>query len=98
MNLDRLVQRLLGRATCRLAARSRLGPKARIRNALGKTDAITVDEDSLILGELLTFAHGGRVSIGKWSFVGEGARLWSGSEITVGDRTLISQGVNILRR
>ncbi len=41
------------------------------------------------------FAHGGRILFGEWCFVGEGTRVWSASSVTIGDRVLISHGVNI---
>jgi acetyltransferase-like isoleucine patch superfamily enzyme len=68
---------------------------ARIVNLRGDRKAIRVGTRSVIGGELLTFAHGGRISIGEWCFVGEGARIWSANGIDIGDRVLISHGVNI---
>jgi acetyltransferase-like isoleucine patch superfamily enzyme len=47
------------------------------------------------LGELLTFARGGKIEIGEWCFVGEGTRIWSALEIIIGDRVLIGHNVNI---
>jgi acetyltransferase-like isoleucine patch superfamily enzyme len=49
----------------------------------------------MILGELLTFAHGGQIQIGAWCYVGEGTRIWSASRVTIGDRVLIAHNVNI---
>jgi acetyltransferase-like isoleucine patch superfamily enzyme len=49
----------------------------------------------MILGELLTFAHGGRIQIGEWCYVGEGTRIWSALCVTIGDRVLIAHNVNI---
>lgn len=95
MNLDRLIQRCLGRATCILAPGARLGRTARIRNIVGDSARIRVGGGSLVLGELLTFAHGGEIAIGAWCFVGENVRLWSGARIAVGDRVLIAHDVNI---
>lgn len=95
MNLDRLIQRCLGRATCVLAPGARLGRTARIRNIVGDSDRIRVGGDSLVLGELLTFAHGGEILIGSWCFVGEGSRLWSGARISIGDRVLIAHNVSV---
>jgi acetyltransferase-like isoleucine patch superfamily enzyme len=44
---------------------------------------------------LMTFAHGGRIEIGQWCFLGEGARIWSAVHISIGNRVLISHSVNI---
>jgi acetyltransferase-like isoleucine patch superfamily enzyme len=57
--------------------------------------AVRVGRHSLIAGDLLTFAHGGEISIGEWCYVGAGSRIWSASSIRIGDRVLISHGVNI---
>ena len=79
MNLDYMARRVLGRPTCSLAAHAKLYPSARIRNASGRDAHIRVGSRSMILGELLTFAHGGEIEIGEWCYVGEGTRIWSAS-------------------
>ena len=95
MNLDYLIQRLMGRATCRLRPDAVLGRHARIRNIRGDNDKIVVGSHSRIFGELLTFAHGGEIKIGEWCFVGEGTRIWSAASIEIGNRVLISHNVNV---
>ncbi|TWB02023.1 acyltransferase [Bradyrhizobium stylosanthis] len=95
MNLDYHLQRLLGRATCRLGPRAKLMRTARIRNIRGDDDCIAVGANSIIRGELLTFAHGGRIELGAWCYVGEGSRIWSAASVRIGDRVLIAHGVNI---
>lgn len=94
-NADYLMQRLSGRATCRLAAGAVLGAGARIRNILGDSGKIVVGAQSRVLGELMTFAHGGEIRIGEWCFVGEGTRIWSAVSIEIGNRVLISHSVNV---
>ncbi|MDI3566273.1 DapH/DapD/GlmU-related protein [Bradyrhizobium sp. Arg816] len=95
MNVDYLIQRLIGRATCRLQQNAVLGSRARIRNIRGDSDKITVGQHSRILGELLTFAHGGEISLGEWCYVGEGSRIWSAASIIIGNRVLISHSANV---
>lgn len=95
MNIDYLVQRILGRATCRLREGARLSSSARIRNIRGDTDSIVIGRSTLVMGELLTFAHAGEIGIGEWCYVGEGSRIWSAASIHIGDRVLISHSVNI---
>jgi acetyltransferase-like isoleucine patch superfamily enzyme len=95
MNFDFQIQRLLGRATCRLASGARLMRTARIRNIRGVTDSIAIGDNSIIRGELTTFAHGGEIKLGAWCYVGEGSRIWSALRIHVGDRVLIAHNVNI---
>ncbi|UGY16090.1 acyltransferase [Bradyrhizobium septentrionale] len=94
-NFDYLVQRLIGRATCRLQDGAVLGTSARVKNIVGDTDRIVVGSHSRILGELMTFAHGGEVRIGEWCYVGEGTRIWSAVSIEIGDRVLISHSANV---
>jgi acetyltransferase-like isoleucine patch superfamily enzyme len=95
MNVDYHLQRLLGRATCRLGPGARLLRTARIRNMRGDSDRIVIGDNSIIRGELLTFAHGGKIEIGSWCYVGESSRIWSGSLVQIGNRVLIAHGVNI---
>jgi acetyltransferase-like isoleucine patch superfamily enzyme len=95
MNIDYLMRRLIGRATCRLERDAVLGPCAKIRNIRGDTDKIVVGSHSRIFGELLTFAHGGEIKVGEWCYVGEGTRIWSAASIEIGNRVLISHSANI---
>jgi acetyltransferase-like isoleucine patch superfamily enzyme len=95
MNIDYLIKRMIGRATCRLEQDAVLGSRARIKNARGDTDKIVVGRHSRILGELFTFAHGGEIKIGEWCYIGEGSRIWSAALIEIGDRVLISHSANI---
>lgn len=95
-NWDYQVRRVLGRATCQRAPGSRILKTARIVNIFGENSRIVLGENAVVAGELLTFAHGGLIDIGKWSFVGPGTRIWSGASVKVGDRVLISHNVNIL--
>jgi acetyltransferase-like isoleucine patch superfamily enzyme len=95
LNLDFTIRRLLGRATCRLRSGAVLKSSARIRNIRGDSDKIVVGQHTHILGELLTFAHGGEIVIGDWCYVGEGTRIWSAASIEIGNRVLISHSANI---
>jgi acetyltransferase-like isoleucine patch superfamily enzyme len=95
INLHFLIQRLIGRATCRLQKDAFLSHTARIRNALGDSNKIVIGGHSHIRGELMIFGHGGRISIGEWCYVGVGTRIWSAASIEIGNRVLISHSVNI---
>lgn len=68
---------------------------ARISNNLNNPSAIKIGSNSHIKGELLVFGHGGNISIGSYCYVGENTRIWSAKKIEIGDRVLISHGVNI---
>jgi len=95
LNLHVVLRRLLGRATCVKNATARLGARARVINIAGDSTRIRIGAHSVVDGDLLTFGHGGHIVIGAWSFVGEGTRIWSAREIRIGDRVMISHGVNI---
>jgi len=95
INLHFIIQRLMGRATCQLEKGAFLSHTARIRNALGDSGRIVIGPNSHVRGELMILAHGGRILIGEWCYVGVGTRIWSGASIDIGNRVLISHSVNI---
>jgi len=96
MNLHLFYSRLRGRPTCIRGRTARIGRCARIFN-LGVTDSqIKIGEHTWILGDLLVFAHSGKIRIGEWCYVGEGSRIWSASSIHISNRVLISCNVTIL--
>lgn len=96
MNLHYLAQLALGRPTCVLASGAKLYPSARVRNKAGEDICIQIGTHSVILGELWTFANGGRIQIGEWCYVGLGSRIWSAAEVDIGDRVLIAHNVTII--
>lgn len=81
--------------TCQIHATAVLHPSARLVNNRGVREAIGVGAHTHIKGELLTFAHGGRIRLGTFCFLGEDSRIWSAASIEIGDRVLISHNVNI---
>lgn len=93
--LQRLVSRLRGRSTLSIAPGARLTAGARVYN-MGQSDGdIAIGEGSIVRGELLRFAHGGRIVIGKHCYVGDGTRIWSGASIKICDHVLIAHNVSI---
>lgn len=83
------------RRTANLAPTAQLLSTGRVINIGNRVGAINVGANSHIGGHLLTFAHGGRITIGEWCFIGAGSRIWSAAGIAIGDRVLVSHGVNI---
>jgi len=57
--------------------------------------SIVIGRNTVVRGELFTFGHGGEIAVGEYCFVGHGTRIWSAKRIRIGDRVLISHGVNI---
>jgi acetyltransferase-like isoleucine patch superfamily enzyme len=80
---------------CTLASGACLHQEARILNFRQAASAISVGEGSHVRGDLVVFGYGGIIRIGTSCFVGEGSRIWSAELISIGDRVLISHGVNI---
>ena len=99
LRLGRAVTRRLNAAKCRLSVRAHASTQfatgAEILNILGERDAIRIGAHTVVSGQLQTFGHAGRIEIGEWCFVGPGSRIWSSAEVRIGDRVLISHGVNV---
>jgi acetyltransferase-like isoleucine patch superfamily enzyme len=70
-------------------------PNAVISNLSQCPDLIAIGKDSVVRGELLIFAHSGKISIGESCYVGEGTRIWSSASIDIGNHVFISHNVNI---
>jgi acetyltransferase-like isoleucine patch superfamily enzyme len=66
----------------------------RIENLRDKK-AICVGANTIILGRLFTYRHGGEIKIGEWCFIGEHSRIWSAKMVSIGSRVLISYGVSV---
>lgn len=58
-------------------------------------ESIIVGPKTHVRGELLTFAHGGRISMGSYCYLGENSKVWSAKEIAIGDRVLIAHNTSI---
>jgi acetyltransferase-like isoleucine patch superfamily enzyme len=78
-----------------LDAKAVVHPTATVHNIRKQRHAIRVGANTHLKGELLTFAHGGEISIGEYCYVGEQSHIWSAARISIGDRVLISHNVNI---
>lgn len=74
---------------------ARINEHAVFINTQNAAGSIVIGARTLFLGNIQVFKHGGKVSIGDDCFIGEGTRIWSSSEIKIGNRCLISHSVNI---
>lgn len=74
-----------------------VGPNGSVTNLGHRPDSISIGERSNIQGEILTFAHAGKIQIGKWLYLGPRSTIWSSdiNGISIGDRVLISYDVHI---
>jgi acetyltransferase-like isoleucine patch superfamily enzyme len=76
--------------------RSFFHKQAQVINMLKDKSKIVIGDDTHIKAELLVFANGGKIKIGSNTFIGEGTRVWSANEISIGDNVLISHNCNIM--
>jgi acetyltransferase-like isoleucine patch superfamily enzyme len=58
-------------------------------------DSISVGAGTHIRGQLFTFGHGGRITMGSYCYVGDNSKLWSAVSLTIGDRVLIAHNSSI---
>jgi maltose O-acetyltransferase len=80
---------------CILGVGSKLLPDSEINNFSGGSEQVLIGKNSYVRGRLLTYGHGGKISIGDWCYVGVRTEIWSMKSITIGDRVLIAHDVNI---
>lgn len=80
---------------CIIGRNSFLYKEAEIINNIGDRKKITIGDNSHIRGQLLTFGHGGNINIGDYCYVGRNTYIWSGLNIKIGNRVLISHNCNI---
>ncbi|MBN4076893.1 acyltransferase [Mariprofundus ferrooxydans] len=83
------------RPCCMMEEGACLHPQSHIVNMKFDKQCIVIGKSTHILGELLTFKHGGEIHIGDECFVSEDTRIWAASSIYIGNRVLISHQVNI---
>jgi acetyltransferase-like isoleucine patch superfamily enzyme len=82
------------RSIANIHKKAKLFPSCNVVN-LRSPSSIKVGANTLVLGELLTFAHQGQIEVGESCFIGENSRIWSAASVTIGNRVLISHNVNI---
>lgn len=69
--------------------------EANIRNMSGDQHKISIGGNCHIRGELLVYPYCGTIHIGADCYVGEGTKIWSERNITIGNRVLIAHNVDI---
>jgi acetyltransferase-like isoleucine patch superfamily enzyme len=95
VNLLRFYRKFRKDQVCTISATAKIYASARIENLMKSRESIVVGHFSHIRGELLTFAHGGKIKIGEYCYLGENSRIWSALNVVIGNRVLISHDVNI---
>lgn len=90
-----LVRTLDARRAATIGAKTKVLRSGRVINISGVPDRLKIGSSCVIAGQVLVFAHAGRITMGDWVFVGEGSHLWSSSDLQIGNRVLISHNVEI---
>jgi len=80
---------------CEIGDNVTIGNRAEIHNCHNEPSRIKIGANASIDGYLGLYPQGGRIEIGRRSFVGKGSHIWSACEIVIGDYVLISHNVNI---
>lgn len=96
LNSSLIKAKLRGRKSLLVGEKTRIMWSSRIVNMGTTNECISTGRNCIVRGELLTFAHGGKIVLGDNCYIGEGARLWSGASIRLGDHIMISHGVSIM--
>lgn len=84
-----------GNSICRLSEGAILGPEATIDNIRGQAESVALGRHTYCRGRLLTYGHGGRITVGDWCYIGVRTEIWSMESIEIGNRVLIAHDVNI---
>jgi acetyltransferase-like isoleucine patch superfamily enzyme len=76
---------------------TRIGHEGTVVNIQRKPSVIAIGENGMVRGEVLVFAHAGRIRIGDWFYLGPFSTIWSSDPdgIEIGDRVLVSYNVHI---
>jgi maltose O-acetyltransferase len=82
-------------SVCRADPTATIGGLASFSNSRGKPENIIIGANSAVLGEFNIFPKGGRIAIGKRTYIGPGTRIWSAESITIGNYVLIAHDVEI---
>jgi acetyltransferase-like isoleucine patch superfamily enzyme len=66
-----------------------------IYNYQSNPQMIIIKDNSMIMGDLCVYKHGGMIEIGSYCFVGPGTRIQSAIKVYIGNNVLIAHNVNI---
>jgi acetyltransferase-like isoleucine patch superfamily enzyme len=69
---------------------------SKVENLSKNISNISIDDNTIVEGKLMTFIYGGKISIGKNVYIGLGTNIRSGELILIGDNVMISHNVNII--
>jgi len=70
--------------------------ESEVENQQNNPAKIIVGSNTHVRGRLLIFGYGGKICIGKDSYIGKHSNIWSAEYVCIGDNVLISHNVNII--
>jgi acetyltransferase-like isoleucine patch superfamily enzyme len=73
----------------------RFGPAAIVHNPPERRARIRIGRHTHVDGELLCHDYGGDIEIGEYTYVGLGARVWSGDSVRIGSHVFLAHNVNV---
>jgi len=83
------------KSRCTIGNKTVILEGANIINLLKDKKKLSIGNESRIQGELIVHPNKGNITIGKYCYIGMLTHIWSAENILIGDRVLISHGVNI---
>lgn len=95
LNLGTATRQRLRQHEAILGEGVKIFPEGRVENLGRSASAVQIGDFTNVRGRLLTFPQGGKIEIGRYCYIGHNTEVWSQNGIKIGDRVLISHGVNI---
>lgn len=83
------------KSKCTIGKKTVILEGANLCNLLKDKSKLCIGNESRIQGELMVYPNNGNITLGEYCYVGVSTRIWSAKSIVIGDRVLISHGVNI---
>lgn len=83
------------RKVCEAHNTAKFLPESAVFNLLHRRDSIRFGAYTVSRGECKIFHPSGKIEIGSHCYIGDHSKIWSAIGIRIGDRVLISHGVNV---
>lgn len=81
--------------TCLLDSNVVIHPEANLWNGTKQRSRLKIGDRTQVRGTLLCYPNGGEIKIGSYCYIGDHSRIWSLCSVEIGNRVLVSHGVNI---
>lgn len=91
---SRSIRENLAKAT--VGKNSKFYPETRVVSRMEDKLRIRIGENTHARCNFFVFPFGGQIEIGDFTFIGEGSRIWSGDNITIGNHVMIAHNVDVM--